>query len=72
MRFHEDDHFLAWQRYTEAANQEKEWMHQRLSWIFTTQGFLFAAFVAVLKVINDALNSQGVTQGPRDRLKLTH
>ena len=34
-----------WQLFCDAAAAEKSWMHERLSWLFTPQGVLFAAFI---------------------------
>ncbi|HLA64388.1 MAG TPA: hypothetical protein VK610_08155 [Rhodothermales bacterium] len=38
-----------WNMYREAAGSEKAWMHERLSWLFTPQGILFAAYSLTLK-----------------------
>ena len=43
------DRNIIWQRYKEAAGAEKEWMNERLSWLFTPQGVLFAAFSITLR-----------------------
>ncbi len=50
--FEDHPHFKMWERAEAAANQEKDWMHQRLSWLFTTQGILFVAFAAALRFSN--------------------
>jgi hypothetical protein len=43
----EDDKYL-WNEMLKASMYEKKWMHERLTWLFTPQGFLFTAFGVVL------------------------
>lgn len=38
------DQFELWERFREASSLEKDWMNNRLTWLFTPQGILFAAF----------------------------
>lgn len=47
--FEEHQHFRAWRRFHRAAAAEKEWMHQRLGWLFAAQAFLFAAYGLILQ-----------------------
>jgi len=38
-----------WERFAEAAHNEKKWMHERLSWLLIAQPFLFAALAYIAK-----------------------
>jgi hypothetical protein len=40
-------HLKRWKRYAEAQRLEKEWMNERLSWLFTPQTILFAALAFI-------------------------
>ncbi len=44
-----DELLKIWDRFVQAATSEKGWMHDRLMWMFTPQGVLFAAFVLTLQ-----------------------
>jgi hypothetical protein len=40
---------IIWKRFAEAAHMEKDWMHTRLSWLFTPNGVLLTALVLSLQ-----------------------
>jgi len=44
-----DELLKIWDRFVDAATSEKGWMHDRLMWMFTPQGILFAAFILTLQ-----------------------
>jgi phosphoglycolate phosphatase len=51
-------HFeIIWEKCKEASFSEKQWMNDRLSWLFTPQSILFAAFTFSLKSDNIGNNS---------------
>ena len=41
-----------WKRFNEAAAEEKRWMSNRLTWVFTPQTILIGAYVLVLRFGN--------------------
>lgn len=49
----EEREIKRWERFRDAAAQEKQWMHDRLSWLFTSQGILFAALALTLMKKDD-------------------
>jgi phosphoglycolate phosphatase len=52
------EHFeKAWEKCKEASFSEKQWMNDRLSWLFMPQSILFAAFTFSLKADNIGNNS---------------
>lgn len=53
MSFEDSDHYKAWLRFRDAQAAEKDWMHQRVTWLLTSQGILFAAYGALLKISSD-------------------
>ncbi len=48
------DPIKRWERYADAANKEKDWMHSRLNWLFVPQGVLFAALAFIIEQYHDS------------------
>lgn len=54
----DDEAIKRWERFAEAGNKEKEWMHVRLSWLFVPQGIFFGALAWIIKLSTDAGESE--------------